>query len=559
MAKNDRVFLNGRIYCIVPRNSLVEAMSVKDGKIEAIGSNEKINQFITANTEVIDLQGKTAIPGLQEMHIHAITGAYQELNECKLPQNSSNDLDELLEIISEFSQTHPNLSWITGNGWSGAYRSQVHKQYLDKIDSNRPMFLLDFSIHNAWVNSKALEIAGIDRNTPDPEGGEIVRDELGNPTGLLVENAVKLVQKFLPKPNELDFYKAGEWVVKQLNSYGITGIKDPLANDKILDVYRKLEMNKKLTVRVGAHLPWKANLSGGLGESLTFEEQFKLIENRDRFKSNRINPNYAKIFLDGVPHFKTAAFLEPYEGERLEKYELNKHLLVNPEELKRDLIKLDSEGLTVKMHATGDAAVRVGLDAIEAVREQNGFSGLLHEITHTGFISDADKARFKELSAVAEFSPAGFWSPSPAQDIDLVNAIGLKRANTHYEINSIKSTGAIAVYGSDWPVVPSINPWPAIEALVTRENPYEDYPGVLNSNEAIEIVDAIEMCTIDGTRSMYLEDLTGSIEVGKYADMIILDRDIFEINPKEIRNTKVLETIVEGESVYTYERGLRVN
>lgn len=554
MNKNNRVFLNGRIYCIVPRNFVVEAVSVKNGKIEVIGSNEEIEKLITPNTEVIDLQGKTVIPGLQEMHIHAITGAYQKLNECQLPQDSSNNLDELLEIITEFSHSHPDLSWITGNGWSGAYRSQIHKHHLDNIDSSRPMFLLDFSIHNAWVNSKALEMAGIDKNTPDPEGGEIVRDELGNPTGLLVENAVKLVQKFIPKPNEQDFYKSGVWVVEQLNSYGVTGIKDPLADDKILDLYRKLEKSNKLSIRVGAHLPWKADLSVGLGEGLTYEEQFNLIENRGQFKSNRINPNYAKIFLDGVPHFKTAAFLEPYEGESTEEYKTTKHLLVDPEELKQDLIKLDSEGITVKMHATGDAAVRIGLDAIQAAREHNGFSGLLHEITHTGFVSDDDKIRFKELNAIAEFSPAGYWSPSAAQDIDLVNAIGQKRANTHYEINSIKSTGAIVVYGSDWPVVPSINPWPAIEALVTRENPYEDYPGVLNPNQAIEIVDAIEMCTINGARSMSLEKQTGSIEVGKYADMIILDRDIFEINPKEIRNTVVLETIVEGKSVYTYEK-----
>ncbi|MEI3613801.1 amidohydrolase [Pseudogracilibacillus sp. SO30301A] len=554
MTKIKRVFLNGRIYCIVPRESIVEALLVKNGKIEVVGSNEEIKRFITPNTEVIDLQGKTVIPGLQEMHIHAITGAYQKFNECQLPQDSSNNLDKLLEIIAEFSYSHPDLSWITGNGWSGTYLSQIHKFHLDKIDSSRPMFLLDFSIHNAWVNSRALAIAGIDKHTPDPEGGEIVRDEQGNPTGLLVENAVKLVQKFIPKPNEQDFYKSGEWVVEQLNSYGITGIKDPLADDKILDVYRKLEKNNKLSIRVGAHLPWKSDLSVGLGEGLTYEDQFNLIKNRDQFKSNRINPNYAKIFLDGVPHFKTAAFLEPYEGESTEEYKSTKNLLVDPEELKQDLIKLDSEGITVKMHATGDAAVRTGLDAIQAARKHNGFSGLLHEITHTGFVSDDDKIRFKELNAIAEFSPAGYWSPSTAQDIDLVNAIGRKRANTHYEINSIKSTGALVVYGSDWPVVPSINPWPAIEALVTRENTYEDYPGVLNINQAIEIVDAIEMCTINGAWSMSLEGQTGSIEVGKYADMIILDRDIFEINPKKIRNTIVLETIVEGESVYTYDK-----
>ncbi len=558
MAKADKVYMNGKIYCVQPRNTKAEAVALKDGKILFVGSNEDVDSFIGNQTEVVNLEGKTVIPGLHDMHTHAIIGANKELNECKLPQDSSDDLSSLLELIESFAKQNPDKAWITGGGWSGEYSAHVHKSYLDKIDSERPIMLLDFSIHNAWVNSKALEVAGIDRETTDPEGGEIVRDEDGEPTGLLVENAVMLVQQHIPTMNKKDSLLAGEWVVKHLNFYGITCIKDALVDRQILNTYQTLDRENKLTVRVGTHLPWKAKL-GGAASTTSIDEQFELVESRQQFASERVNPNFAKIYLDGVPHFKTAAFLEPYAGESEEEFDWKENLLVDPEELKQDLIKLDKMGLTVKMHATGDAAVRVGLDAIEAARKQNGFSGLLHEIVHTGFVSKEDIGRFKELKATAEFSPAAFWSPSTLHDVNLVNVLGKERADGTYPIKSVRATNAIAVYGSDWPVVSSINPWPAIEALITRENPYEDYPGQQNPNEAITVTEAIEMLTIDGARSMYLDKVTGSIEVGKSADILILDRDIFKVSPQSIRNTKVLETIFEGNSVYSYERSFEVS
>jgi len=415
---------------------------------------------------------------------------------------------------------------------------------LDEIDSNRPILLYDFSHHNVWVNSKALEIAGIDARTEDPEGGHILRDESGEPTGVLVEfPASKLVVSHIPKGTEQEYFEALKWVVRELNSYGITAIKEPMADREQLQAYKRLDDEN------GLHLRLATCLLYNVPSEISFEEQLAVIRDRAQYRSARIYTDFAKMFLDGVPAFKTAAFLEPYLGENPESHNPNDLILVDPEQLKKDLVHLDSLGLTVKMHAVGDAAVRVGLDAIEAARAHNGFSGWKHEIAHTSFIHPDDILRFQALDAVAEFSPT-MWFPSDIHQLDKVDVIGAERADTTYTIRSVVETGAVAVYGTDWPVVPSFNPWPNLEALVTRKNPYEDYPGVLNAEESLDVIQAIELLTINGARSMYLDHVTGSIQVGKSADMIILDRNPLTIPPEDIRNTKVICTILEGEAVY---------
>ncbi|SDJ08476.1 amidohydrolase [Alteribacillus bidgolensis] len=544
MATADKVFVNGKIYCIEPRNKCVEAVAIKDGKYLAVGTEKEMEDFVSSVTEVVDLEGKTVLPGFHDMHTHAINGAYKQIFECSLPEGQGITLDLILNVIREYVKDHPDFKWITGGNWPFHLLSQLHKELLDQIDSTRPIILIDFSTHNAWVNSKTLEIAGIDSTTPDPEGGQIIKDDQGEPTGVLLENALNLIQPHIPERKKEDIYKAGEWLSEYLNSFGITAIKDPAVYEELLDVYVSLAKRNKLHFRLATHLLWKCDY----GNAIPYEQQIELVYNRDKYKHDRINTNYAKMFLDGVPAFKTGAFLEPYAGDKKENYDWKKMLLVDPEELKEDLVKLDKEGVTVKMHATGDAAVRIGLDAIQAAREQNGYSGLLHEIAHNGWVHREDIVRFKKLHAVAEFSPM-FWYPSVFHK-QKETILGKERADRTYPIRSIQQTGANVVRGSDWPIVPTPDPWVALETMVTRQNPYIDSSEILNPDEKLKLEEAIELFTINAAKTMSLEHVAGSIETGKFADMIVIDRDLFNISSKDISNVKVLETLVEGEVVY---------
>lgn len=543
MLMADKVYVNGKIYCIVPRGRVVEAVAIKDGRFIGVGTTKEISSYISLSTKVINLEGKAVLPGLHEMHIHAIMGANKELNECKLPFNSQVEVKDLLQSVKAFAEENPHKSWIVGGKWLAGVQSQLNKESLDEIDSKRPIILFDFSLHNAWVNSKALEIAGIDANTPDPEGGQIEKDENGEPTGLLFEHASKLVSSHAPEMTAQQYIEAAEWAVQYMNAFGITAMKECMADKDELDAYQYLSQKNKLSLRLAPFLLWKVE------SHVPFEHQFDLIKNREKYADQRINPNFAKIFLDGVPAFKTGAFLEPYEGDDPETHSPDDYMLIDSEQLNKDLIYLDEQGLTVKMHATSDAAVRKGLDAIEAARIANGFSGLKHEIAHCGYIHPDDLKRFITLDATAEFSPP-LWYPSVQHDETKVPILGRERADNTSQVRSMLETGALVIGGSDWPVAHDANPWPAIEALVTRKNPYENYPGTLKEEESIELIDAIEMFTINGAHSMYLSQSTGSIQIGKLADIIVLDRDIFTIPKEEIRHTQVLETVVEGEVVY---------
>ncbi len=539
MVAPDTVYLNGQIYCVVPRYRYVEAVAVKEGKFVAVGSNDEIKSLITQTTAVVDLKGKTVLPGLHDMHIHAYLGAYSTINECNLPPESHMSVPDILACVREYAKNDPSKPWIVGGTWQPEIMPYINKSQLDAIDSSRPIILYDFSHHNAWVNSKALEIAGIDAHTSDPEGGHILRDESGEPTGVLIELPVlNLVAKHIPKGSEQEHFEAVKWIVNQLNSHGITGIKEPMTDREILKTYKRLDDENGLHLRIVTNLMYKVPLE------ISMEEQLALIEDRKKYASSRIFTDFAKMFIDGVPAFKTAAFLQPYLGDQ----DASDNLLVDAEQLKKDLAHLDSMGITVKMHAVGDAAIRVGLNAIEAARAANGFSGLKHEIAHTSFIHPEDIHRFRALDAVAEFSPM-MWFPSDFHIQDK-EVIGDERADGKYSIRSVVDSGALAVYGTDWPVVPSFNPWPSLEAMVTRQNPYIDFPGTVNASEALDVVQAIELFTINGARSMYLDNVTGSIQVGKSADMIVLDRNPLSIPPTDIRNTKVLCTVLEGKTVY---------
>jgi hypothetical protein len=418
---------------------------------------------------------------------------------------------------------------------------------LDAVAPNHPVFLIDSTYHNAWVNSQALAQLGIDASTPDPSGGVIVRDAAtGAATGILFDNAAYGAMKRLPVRTDAQYQEAIQWAVAQVNALGVTAMKDALADGHAVKAYAALDRAGKLDLRVATSRPWRATWTE------SDADEARNLEHWADDQTPHVRTGFAKIFVDGIPPTRTAVMLEPYLPDPKHVAGYKGELQHSPADLGAALIRLDALGLTVKMHATGDGALRAGLDAIAAARKANGNSELRHEIAHAELASPEDIPRFKSLDAVAELSPI-LWYPSPLVEV-MATVIGRERANRFWPIKSMLDAGALLVYGSDWPsVVPSPSPWPGIEAMVTRRDPYGVAPGALAPEQAISLADALAIFTRNGSIAMKLERDTGSIEPGKSADLIVLDRNLFEIPPEQISDTQVLETVFEGRVVSSRE------
>jgi len=542
----DRVLLNGAIYTVNPANPWAEALAIRGGEISAIGSNAEMRQFIGPDTEKLDLEGRMVMPGIIDMHIHPIEGAMAALYDCSFPFTST--IDEMLEQVADCVDKAPDGDWIRGGQWPVQLMTgsqSVNAALLDSVAPDNPVFLIDSTVHNAWVNTAALERLNIDRDTPDPSGGIIFHDSDGRPTGLLADDAAYNALSTLPDYSQEQYESGVAWTVELLNSFGITGYKEALSEAGSLNAYSSLDRSGQLNMRVATSLIWKRSWSQN------DEQHRQNIEQRDSYRTAHVNPDFIKIFLDGIPPTRTAYLLEPYVATAGFDADFRGNPLHDSAALARDVTDFDAAGLTVKMHAVGDGAARQGLDAIEAARKANGSSGLRHEISHAGMIHPDDIDRFAELDAIPEMAPI-LWYPVPGLAEAQASAVGKERAEHTFPIRSLVEAGAQPAYGSDWPaVVPTPNPWPGIEAMVTRRNPYLESPQDAKWEEqAVDLATAIRIFTLNGARALKLEDTTGSVEVRKSADLIVLDQNIFEIPASDVGNTRVITTILEGENVY---------
>lgn len=542
-APADSVYLNGRIYTVDDQRSWIEAAAVKDGRFTTLGVNADIAPLIGPETKVVDLEGNMAMPSLYDLHIHPLEAGTKALFECGF--SATLTIDAILDRVKSCAEAKTDNGWIRGGSWGTELLEATHapdKTMLDAVAPDNPVFLIDSAHHNAWVNSKALEVLQINDKTTDPEGGIIVRDAAsGEPTGLLMENAAYQVMNGLPPLTPAQYEEAMAFIIADLNRFGITGIKDALASDHAMQAYRALAARNELNANVATSLPWRFAW-------LPAEQMTAGITGRGQYKSNRVHVDFIKIMLDGIPPSRTAVFVKPYTPDETHGDDFHGELHVPADELAQDLIAFDREGLTVKIHATGDGSVRVALDAIAAARKANGNSGLRHEISHAGYIQVDDYPRFKHLNAVAELSPA-FWYPHPMV-IAMGEVLGNARARRMFPIRSLKEAEATLIYGSDYPVVYSANPWLGIEAMVTRRAPGGGSDDALWPEEAIDVKTAVDILTRNGAQGLRLAKDTGSIEVGKSADLIVLDRNIFTVPSEQIGETKVLMTILAGELIY---------
>ena len=536
----DAVYRNGAVYTVDGQGSWAQAVAIKDGKFLRVGSDEEVAGLIGEGTQVIDLEGRMAMPGLHDTHIHPVRGAVQQLFSCRFPFSATPR--EVAGKIRQCAAEQTDQEWIVGGQWSTSMTNMApqFKAMLDAAVPDRPVFLLDATYHHGWANAKALELAGITSDTPDPEGGTIDRDpHTGEPTGALLESAKALVGSIIPATTPGQYAAAAKWITETLNRDGITSIKAASTTPGALGALRDLDQAGGLSLRVAVSLPWRSNAS-------PLSEQDALIRNRADFRSAHVNPDFIKIMLDGVPPTHTAAYIEPYA----DRPGYRGQILVAQGDLDADVIRFDKAGLTVKFHVAGDAATRAALDAIAAARQANGRSGLRHETGHSSLVHADDRSRHASLGAIAEMSPI-LWYPSRFFELLHGSVLGPERTEKLWPVRSLVASGALVVAGSDWPAaVLTANPWPAIEAMVTRRNPYGEYDGTLGAGEAVDLETAIRIYTRNAAYSLRNEAVTGSIEEDKFADMIVLDRNIFEIPPEDIDGTKVLITVFEGKVVH---------
>jgi predicted amidohydrolase YtcJ len=491
-----------------------EAIALAGGKVLYVGTNDKALRLRGGATRVVDLGGRMVLPAFQDSHIHLVMGGV-ELLACNVAGLATKE--EVFARIRAYAAAHPDLPWVTGGGWDLPLFPQANprKEDLDALVPDRPVFMDSADGHSAWVNSKALALAGVTAATPDPAGGRIERDPAtGAPTGTLRESAAGLVEKLVPELGPEDYIRGLEAGLTLANRYGIVSIVEASAGPALLDAYSALDRAGRLTVRVLASL----HVDTGKGVS----EAARLAGLRRRYAGPRLKSTAAKIFADGVMEPHTAALLEPYldrPGDRGQP-------LLEPEAFDALATALDRAGFQIHVHAIGDRAIRMSLDAFDP----------------------ADIPRFRKMGAAANFQ--ALWAYADPYITDLTLPIlGPARSRWLYPIASVAATGAVVVGGSDWSVS-SMNPLEAIQVALTRRGPDAPPGEPWIPEERVDLETMLRAYTANGAWLAREERTRGSLEPGKAADLVVLDRDLFTVPPSEIARVRVLLTLLDGREVF---------
>jgi predicted amidohydrolase YtcJ len=545
----DLLFVNGAVYTVDAARRWAEAVAVRDGRIVALGTSDDLVELRGSSTEVVDLGGRMLVPGFQDAHVHPINAGLEQLR-CDLSQDHG--LEAYLDRIRAYVSSHPTASWILGGGWSvdvfpgGNPRAET----LDGLVSDRPAFLPNRDGHGAWVNSRTLELAGITRDTPDPYDGRIERDADGTPTGSLHEGAMDLVVPLVPEPTHGEMIDGLLTAQSYLHSLGITAWQDALVDSHQwgwnLPAYIETARDGRLTARVVGALWWERHRG---------EEQIEeLINKRARAQGlDRFRATSVKIMQDGVIENFTAAMIDPYVAAEGVPTDHRGPSLVEPEALKGAVTRLDAEGFQVHFHSIGDRSVREALDAIEAARRVNGPNDHRHHISHIEVIHPDDIPRFRTLGVVANAQP--LWAMHEGQMDDLtIPFLGEPRWRWVYPFASLVRAGAMLAMGSDWPVS-SPDPIEQIHVAVNRAAAPNYVYGngndkVFLPEQRLDLPTALAAFTMGSAYVNHLEGETGSVEIGKAADLAVIDRDLFAIPVEEIASARVEQTFADGRRVY---------
>lgn len=544
----DLIVINAVVRTMDAFRPEAQAFAAAGGKLLAVGSAADVEVFKGLNTRVLDLKGQTVMPGLMDVHNHHGIAGQHNLFELTFPDTAG--WDEICAAVEGYIAKHPDADWVHGSIWGSGLVAELSTpeplKKLDAVSAGKKVILTDDSHHNRFANTAAMKAAGIEDGTPDPVGGgTIVRDEDGHATGLLFEGAGVMVSKAAAKADPMTTAKAAASsadAIKTMHSVGITAFLDAGATLHTLNGLKALDDAGKLKIWASSCMLINDHVFGAeqLGDDL--------FPHRDAARSPHHRPDFAKIFLDGVPITYTGAFLEPYNDSDVHGCNHKGHTTMPYEELEHWLMHCAKLGINVKIHCTGDASVRFVLDAVEKVRAA-GYKDILYHIAHGQFVAKTDIGRFKQLGVVADISPP-LWFPGII--VDAMDAVRPKEEMARFHPNrSLADSGAILSGGSDWPVSPDPNPWIGIAGLVTRSDPLGQYPGQLNIDQAITVEEALAAYSINTARALGIESFTGSLTVGKSADFVILDRDPCSIPVEKLATTVVQETWFEGEKVYS--------
>jgi predicted amidohydrolase YtcJ len=526
-----------------------DAVAVAGGKIilVAASGDAELRELRGTATEVIELGDRALLPGFQDAHVHPVFAGVT-MTGCNLIGAAT--LEDALDRIMAYSAAHPDAPWIAGGGWRMEWfeRGTPSKKQLDQVTGGRPAFLLNRDLHGGWANSRALELTGFDANTPDPPDGRFEREPDGSLQGTVHEGAADLVGAFVPKPTLEDRLAGLLLAQRHLHKRGVTAWQDAIVGSYLgrqdpLPVYLEAARSGALASRVRAALWWdRARGADQIADLLGRREA--------GVSARRFSARTVKIMQDGVAENYTAGMLEPYLdscGCQTSEHGLS---YVDPEELRSVVTELDALGFQVHFHAIGDRAVRECLDAVTAARSANGANDHRHHIAHVQVVHPDDVPRFAALGVTANMQ--ALWAAHEPQMDDLtIPFLGPERSARQYVFGDLLRSGARLAAGSDWAVT-SANPIRAIHVAVNRSlhgSTGADAEPFL-PEQGLEPAQAFAAYTIGSAFVNHLDDVSGSIEAGKFADLVVLDRDPISGPPAEIASTSVVATYVEGEPAF---------
>jgi predicted amidohydrolase YtcJ len=525
-----------------------DAVAVAGGKIIAVSAADdaELRELRGPDTDLIDLRGRALLPGFTDAHVHpAFAGV--TMMACNLI--GARTLDEALGRIEAYARARPELEWISGSGWRMEWfeRGTPSRHQLDQVTGGRPAFLLNRDLHGGWANTRALELAGFDASTPDPVDGRFEREPDGSLQGTVHEGAADLVGAFVPEPAFGDRLAGLLLAQQHLHQRGVTSWQDAIVGPYLgaqdpLPVYLAAARSGQLTARVRGALWWQRHRGA--------EQIDEILGRREAGRAGRFTAGTVKIMQDSVVENFTASMLEPYLdscGCQTRERGLSH---VDPDELREHVTALDAHRFQVHFHAIGDRAVRECLDAIAAARAANGRTDHRHHIAHLHVVHPHDVPRFAELDVTANMQ--ALWAAhEPQLDELTIPFLGPERAARQYLFGDLLRSGARLAAGSDW-AVSSANPLRAIHVAVNRALPDSTGPQAepFLPEQRLPAAEAFAAYTLGSAFVNHLDDVTGSIDTGKLADLVVLDRDPVAGPPGEISSAKVLATYVEGDSVY---------
>jgi predicted amidohydrolase YtcJ len=542
----DSVFKNGYIYTVDKDRTVAQAIAVKSDTIVYVGDDAGVAAWIGPQTKVTDLGGKLVLPGMVDSHAHAPAGV-NAMFEVSLYGIGS--VEECQQTIKDFMDSHPGLQGLRGMGWINAVFGPQGPttEILDEVVPDIPAVLMSEDGHSVWVNTKALEMAGVTKDTPTPTGGVIEINADGTPSGTLRESAAALVEDVIPPYTVEQTVQGLQLATDLYHSYGTTMVYIPGAGETDIQALHDLDAAGQLSIRYPAAIMIDPDSDPSVVDAI--------VQSRDQEEGGNFWIAGGKLFTDGVLEGHTAYLEEPYADDPTSAGDP----IWDPQKFNEVCAALDKAGLQIHVHSIGDAATREALDGFAYAFAQNGTSDSRPMVTHVQLVAPEDITRFAQLGAIAV--PQPYWFVVDTYYDQAVDYIGQERADQQYPMKSFFDAGAKVASASDFPVTNPPDPMLAIELGITRTFPADQADFYVDADpttalwpaEDVTVEQMIESFTINGAYSVHMEDQIGSLEVGKKADLAILDKNILEIDPKEIHTTKVLLTVFGGQEVYRSE------